>query len=145
MISYRSRWLKYVELWFDESCQLDDFDVVFRYRSCAPVQGATNEEFYTLVVDLTKSEHELLSDFRGTTRSAIKEAEAHDNLSHRIDVCSKRRRRSAISSTFYDEFARGKGIAIAGTRPHRQPACVGHIGIEPDWQRRRAPWYGMPI
>jgi hypothetical protein len=110
MITYQSRWLKYVELRFDESCPMSDFDVVFRFRANAPVPAAANEQFHTLVVDLTKSEQDILLGFNRNTRSKIKRAEAEDGLSYEV------MRTPSLETVgefidYYNEFARTKGIA----------------------------------
>lgn len=109
MITYQSRWLKYVDLWFDESHPLDGFDVVFRFGADSPVPGATNEEFHTLVVDLTQSEEQLLSRIHRNTRSKIKRAEERDHLS--LDVMGSPTPEEIDEFVdFYDAFARGKSI-----------------------------------
>jgi hypothetical protein len=110
MITYRSQWLKYADLWFDEGCPLNDFDVVYRFGASAPVPDATNEEFHTLVIDLTKSKQEILAGFHRNTRSKIKRAEAQDGLT--CDVMGDPSLEVVNEFVdYYNEFARGKGVA----------------------------------
>lgn len=109
MITYRSRWLRYAELWFDESCHEDDFDVIYHHRSTAPIAGARNSEFYTLVLDLETDDRELMSRFHRNTRSQIRRAQDEDGLSH-VVMRSPTAEDAERFSAHYAEFARSKGM-----------------------------------
>ncbi|MBE7417996.1 MAG: hypothetical protein HS128_09595 [Ideonella sp.] len=109
MITYRSRWLKYAERWLDEPCADQGFDVVYHYRSSAPVAGTSNTEYHTLVVNLEVDDAELVSRFHRGARSQIRRAEEEDGLAYVVT-------RAPTAEDVRDfiehhrEFARSKGV-----------------------------------
>lgn len=74
MIAYRSAGLRLAEVWFDETADLPA-DIV-RYNQAPRVPpGAAGTPSYTLVVDLARSEGELLARMSKETRYEIRRAQ----------------------------------------------------------------------
>lgn len=115
MITYRSRWLRYAEVWLDEPDPGPSVDVLYRFRAPAPVEGAQNEAFHTLLIDLARDEQALLAGYNRSTRSDVKRAESDGDL--RCEFFGKPGPREfAAFVGFYDEFAHGKGLPPLSTR-----------------------------
>jgi FemAB family len=109
MITYRSRWLQYAEVWLDEPDPGADIDVLYRFRAPAPVDGAQNEAFHTLLIDLTRDEQELLAGYHRSARSDIKRAESGGDFRCEV-IGNPGSREFGAFVAFYDEFAHGKGL-----------------------------------
>jgi hypothetical protein len=100
---------------FDERPSLRGIDVVRYFQSPEPVAGASCESYDTLLVDLSRSEDDLLAEMRKDTRYEIRRAADKDSVSHQmIDA------RDSIAveqfATAYDQFARSKGLAPINRR-----------------------------
>ena len=74
MILYRSGWLKRAEVWFDETLSDVRVDIIRYSQATAPISGAACTPFWTLVIDLSKSEEELWNNLRKETRYEIRRA-----------------------------------------------------------------------
>jgi hypothetical protein len=109
MITYRTRWLKYGERWFDEGKPDSKIDVVYHHMTKSPVVGSSNQEFYTLVVDLSQSEHGIQARFDRNTRAKIRRAVAQDGLRYEM-MSEPSPAELAEFIDFYNEFARDKAL-----------------------------------
>lgn len=109
MITYRTRWKRYVELWFDEPEPTHRCDVVVRHRALCRGRAGDNEDFYTLQVDLSETPDEIFSHFARNTRAQIRKSGELDDLRFEfIDHPTTDQLREFID--FYDAFARSKGM-----------------------------------
>jgi hypothetical protein len=111
MIAWHSKFLSHVELWFDEPNPQEDFDVVMRRQAPAPVPGAQNEEFYTLMIDLTQSEDQIFKAFDRNTRSKINKAEKGDEPVFKMIARPSVDELQAFVA-YYNAFAEGKGLEM---------------------------------
>jgi hypothetical protein len=78
MIEYKTRFVRWTELWFGEPEASGNFDAVVSYRCPARRPGRCTE-FFTLQVDLARSPDEIFQTFSRNTRAQIrKSAEVDD-------------------------------------------------------------------
>jgi hypothetical protein len=84
MISWNSRFLKHVELWFDEPYPDEPFDVVTYRQASRPISDAVNEKFYTQLIDLTQSEDIIFGGFDRNTRSKINKGVKNDGIEFKL-------------------------------------------------------------
>ncbi len=110
MITFRSREkLRYQELWFDEPEGDAIVDVVVRNQSISPEQGKRNEEFHTLLIDLTPELDAIWLSFDRNTRSQIRVAELDKSIS--IEILERSTYEQFVEFLdFYDDFSRSKSI-----------------------------------
>ncbi len=80
MLSYRSRGLRIAEVWFDESDRDIDADIVRYVWALTPPIGAACTSLCTLVVDLGRTEDELLGSMKKETRRQIRHASQKDSV-----------------------------------------------------------------
>lgn len=110
MIIFRSREkLRCQELWFNEPEQAGKYDIVARNQSISPMPGKRNEEFHTLLIDLTPQPQKILSSFDRNTRSQIRAAEADESVAVEI-IERASAAQLAEFLNFYDDFSRSKSI-----------------------------------
>lgn len=80
MFTYRSRFLRRGEVWFDNQPTDKRVDwVLYRNRS-APVPGAKSRNFYNRLIDLAKSPEALLGDMDPKTVAKIQKTADEDKL-----------------------------------------------------------------
>ncbi|WP_138498120.1 hypothetical protein [Nostoc sp. PA-18-2419] len=98
------------EVWFDEETrELPNVDVLHYRQWMHPIQGGQSDEFYTRLIDLTKSHDELWESISSNDRYKIRRAEQKDQVIYEywetIDS-------NIIDdfSDFYDLFAFQKGL-----------------------------------
>lgn len=118
MIIRNSRFMKQVELWFDEAEPVEKFDVIIRQQHPRRIEGAANEPFVTLLIDLTRTSEEIFAAFDRNTRSKINKAVKEDGLS--FDVLNKPTKAELTEFVrFYNHFAAGKSLEPVW-EPHLQ-------------------------
>ncbi len=98
------------EVWFDENSEeLSNVDVVHYRQSLHPIKGGQSDEFYTRLIDLTKSHDELWETISSNDRYKIRRAEQKDEVIYeyweQIDSDTLNN-----FSDFYDLFASQKGL-----------------------------------
>ncbi|MDZ8079915.1 MAG: hypothetical protein RMX35_12550 [Nostoc sp. DcaGUA01] len=98
------------EVWFDENPQeLRNVDVVHYRQSIHPIKGGQSDEFYTRVIDLTKSHDELWGSISSNDKYKIRRAEQKDEVIYEYweqtdsDILNE-------FCKFYDLFASQKGL-----------------------------------
>lgn len=79
-ICYKRGLLRVAETWFHDVPRPPDVDLVRCVQISAPVDGASCDEFCTLVVDLTASCDEILAGMERGTRYEIRRAQTKDEL-----------------------------------------------------------------
>lgn len=82
MITYRTRWLTWCELWYDDDATAADADIVVYMQRARPVQGIRCKEFPTWVIDLTAETDDLLGAMPKDTRYEIRRAEGKDGVQY---------------------------------------------------------------
>ncbi|MBX9252829.1 hypothetical protein H1Q63_02260 [Desmonostoc muscorum CCALA 125] len=99
------------EVWFDEeTLELRNVDVVHYRQWIHPIAGGQSDEFYTRLIDLTKSHDELWENISSNDRYKIRRAEQKDQVVYEYwerinsDILNK-------FSDFYDLFALQKGLS----------------------------------
>jgi hypothetical protein len=97
------------EVWYDEEPEAD-IDVVRHRQRTRPVVGARCSEFQTPFIDLTRSEDALFADIKSDARTKIRRATAKDRVTCRAFEGAAASRTDATFVTFFNEFARGKGL-----------------------------------
>jgi hypothetical protein len=109
MIRYRGRATTYGEVWFDEGLpEPCDVDVVFCRQRATPVHGARTTSTLSLVVDLSRTEGELMDAFGKDCRYKVKRAESRDELG--FEFINEPASRLEEFRAFYDGFAAEKGL-----------------------------------
>ncbi|MFN6563558.1 MAG: hypothetical protein RMY28_027685 [Nostoc sp. ChiSLP01] len=98
------------EVWFDENLEeLSNVDVVHYKQLLHPIKGGQSDEFYTRLIDLTKSHDELWESISSNDRYKIRRAEQKDQIIYEYwekinsDTLNE-------FSDFYDSFASQKGL-----------------------------------
>ena len=109
MIRYKGLAASYGEVWYDEDLPLDcGIDVgLYRQRS-APVPGSHATPLLSLVVDLARSEDEIMESFGKDCRYKVKRADSRDQL--REEFITEPEARLGEFRAFYDAFAAEKGL-----------------------------------
>ena len=132
MFVYQSRFLRRGEVWFDNKANGASVDwILYRNRS-APVAGARSRNFYTRLIDLTKSKEDLLGEMEPKTVAKIKAAEQENlscewsNLTHgiildEIEVMWNRsieakRRWGMLNRTWLGEMISARAVELAAAR-----------------------------
>ncbi|HWX21815.1 MAG TPA: hypothetical protein VN578_18085 [Candidatus Binatia bacterium] len=78
MFIYRSRFLTRGEVWFDEAAEDAPVDWIYYRQRSGPIARARPK--YTVLIDLTKSPAQLLSEMDDKTVRKIQEAEQRDQI-----------------------------------------------------------------
>lgn len=82
MITYKSRFLRRAEVWFDDeptdSARPADW-ILYHFRS-RPVPGAQSRNFYTLLIDLSRTEEQLRAQLSDDTAYKIRRARDRDKI-----------------------------------------------------------------
>lgn len=129
MIIYRSRCLSRGEVWFDEEpTDTRDVDWILYHRRSAAVPGAKSKFTHTYIVDLTRSEDQLLANLSKDTAYKIRRARERDKI-----VCeSCDSRDPAVIDTFetmYNRFAAMKGLAPLVRARTESMAAAGTLDL----------------
>jgi hypothetical protein len=109
MLTLEKRFVSVGEIWFDQEPPKLPVDAIqYRQRS-TPIAGTRYEEFYTILIDLTKDADALLAAMDRDNMHQIKRAAAKDDL---VYECCGAPTCSLISQfcDFYDGFALQKGL-----------------------------------
>lgn len=80
MFIYKSRFLTRGEVWFDEEPDGTPVDWIYHRQCSSPVSGTRWKPTHTLLIDLTKSPAQLLSEMDEKTVRKITEAQETDQL-----------------------------------------------------------------
>ncbi|CAN5785945.1 hypothetical protein BH09PSE5_BH09PSE5_41300 [soil metagenome] len=109
MIIRNSRFMKQVELWFDEAEPTEKFDVIIRRQHPTRVRGGVNEPFVTMLIDLELPSEEIFSNVHRNTRSKINKAIKEDELSFDV-VLKPTAAQLGEFVEFYNAFAESKSL-----------------------------------
>ncbi len=108
MIKIRRKWTVCQDLWFDEPRPSEEADLVLFYHWSNPVNPSAATDVFSLEIDLTQSEAEILKGFTSSTRNQINRAakdavrfEAWTNPS--VEIIRE-------FFAFYAEFTRERGL-----------------------------------
>ncbi|MBD2678364.1 MULTISPECIES: hypothetical protein [Nostoc] len=117
------------EVWFDENPEeLSNVDVVHYRQLLHPIKGGQSDEFYTRLIDLTKSHDELWECISSNDRYKIRRAEQKDHIIYeyweKIDSDTLN-----DFSDFYDSFASQKGLTKINRAQLQNRADAGVIDI----------------
>lgn len=130
MITYKSRFLRRAEVWFDndptETARRVDW-ILYHFRS-RPVPGAQSRSFYTLLVDLTQSQELLRSQLNDDTAYKIRRARDRDKI---ICQCCDSRDPSVLDQfeDMYQAFAEAKGLPALNRMRFERLAAAGVLDI----------------
>src|SRR5205085_5753337 len=82
MITYRSRFLTRAEVWFDNQPTVSPkpVDWILYHQRSRPVPGAKSRGFYTLLIDLSLSQEQLLAALSEDTAYKIRRARERDKI-----------------------------------------------------------------
>jgi hypothetical protein len=128
MLTLEKRFVSVGEIWFDqEPVKLPVDAIQYRQRSM-PIAGSHYEEFYTMIIDLTKDADTLLAAMNQATRSQIRRAASKDDLVY--EYCGAPTF-SLISQfcDFYDRFALQKGLERIGRATTQTYADCGVLSL----------------
>jgi hypothetical protein len=130
MITYKSRFLRRAEVWFDneptETAGPVDW-ILYHLRS-QPIPGAQSRSFYTLLINLTQSEEQLRSQLRDDTAYKIRRARDRDKIvceccdSHDSGVLDK-------FQQMYNTFAEMKNLPALNRARFESLAATGVMDI----------------
>jgi hypothetical protein len=108
MIRIRGKGVTYGELWFDETLQAPQPDILICRQRSQPWPGAQCENFVTLLIDLTQDEAALSVALDKDHRYEIRRAATKDGgISTTIDQPAQE---LDAFCAFYDRFAAAKGL-----------------------------------
>ncbi|GAA6615056.1 hypothetical protein [Scytonema sp. NUACC26] len=113
MALLRKETISIAEVWFDEELQDTSFvDLVYYLQRTHPIEKFESQEFYTLLIDLTKSEDELWKKIARNNRYKIRQAEQKDKVIYQFWNCDRVDAKlvNEFSDT-YDSFALEKGLS----------------------------------
>ena len=82
MISYRKWFLRIVECWNGEAPAPGNADLERYFQQAEPRPGMLCRPFYTILIDLSRSDEALLTRIKRGTRYEIRLATAKDQLSY---------------------------------------------------------------
>ncbi|MDF5706258.1 MAG: hypothetical protein PUP90_00930 [Nostoc sp. S4] len=98
------------EVWFDEETrELQNVDVLHYRQWMQPIQGSQSDEFYTRLIDLTKSHNQLWENISSNDRYKIRRAEQKDQVIYEYWESIDSNILNDFSN-FYDLFASQKGL-----------------------------------
>lgn len=107
MITYRKKFLRIVECWNGEQNDSHAFDLERYFQQPVPREGMFCRAFYTVLLDLTRSEESLLAGMKRGTRYEIRRAAATDQLTYQFESGSDPRVFDQFCE-YYDAFAAHK-------------------------------------
>lgn len=82
-MTYKNKFIHVQVVWFYENEAIDsNTDMIFYRQVKNKINSAT--EFYTLLIDLNKSEEEIFSGFSKQNRKEIRKSTLNDNLSYKM-------------------------------------------------------------
>lgn len=113
MTNMRGKLISIAEVWHDEEIENNlKADVIYYLQQENPVDGLQCREFYTIEIDLTKSEEELWEDIAKNDKYKIRRAREKDELIYRYwDVVENNTLYDFCE--FYNQFASKKGLSDA--------------------------------
>lgn len=97
------------EVWFDEEPEeVHNVDILYYHNWTNPIRGIQCDEYYTILLDLTKDQDELWEDIGKNTRYKVRRAEKEQPVyefwnTNNLGILNE-------FSDFYDEFALKKGL-----------------------------------
>ncbi|MEH2158071.1 hypothetical protein [Nostoc sp.] len=117
------------EVWFDEDPQeLGNVDVLHYRQWIHPIEGSQSDEFYTRLIDLTKSYDELWGSISSNDKYKIRRAEQKDQVVYEYwehidsEIINQ-------FSDFYDLFACQKGLTKINRTQLKNRVDAGAIDI----------------
>jgi hypothetical protein len=111
MITFKSRFLRRAEVWFDNepTCTGRPVDCIVYYLRSRPIPGAQCRSFYTLLVDLSQSQEQLRAQLNDDTAYKVRRARDRDKII--CECCNSRD--PAVLDRFeevYNAFAAMKNL-----------------------------------
>ncbi|MUG99576.1 hypothetical protein F7734_47760 [Scytonema sp. UIC 10036] len=113
MALLRQEIISIAEVWFDEELQdTSCVDLVYYLQRTNPIETFECQEFYTILIDLTKSEDELWKKIERNNRYKIRQASQKDKVIYQFWDCDRVDAKlvNEFSDT-YDSFALEKGLS----------------------------------
>jgi hypothetical protein len=109
VIRIQGRAAVYGEVWFDEEPPAEAGVDILVHRYCsAPIPRGRTVTMQTLRTDLTRPVNEIVATFDATCRREIRRADSRDDLCY--ELIPDAGDRLEEFTTFYDEFARQRGV-----------------------------------
>jgi hypothetical protein len=144
MLTFRSRFLTRGEVWFDEEPDGTPVDWIYYRQRPNPVARGRWKNFYTLLIDLTKSPAQLLSEMDVKTVRKIEQAEAMDLTRwerceekdpKNIDEIERMWNESAVAwksrpldRAWVDKLSEAGALEVSSTRDTRGNVLTYHLG-----------------
>jgi lipid II:glycine glycyltransferase (peptidoglycan interpeptide bridge formation enzyme) len=128
MIVTKGRWLTTADVWFNEPRNDHPVDVVRYHQAQAPVPGSLCTPFHTLVIDLGRSESELLANIHKDTRYEIRRAREKDG----VTSGAWNGKDNVVLDQFLDlfnTFTQQKGLPKLDSHYFRDLAAAGCLDI----------------
>jgi hypothetical protein len=128
--------------WYESSPDGATVDLVAFYQSAEPVKSLWSREFYTIEVDLARSESQIFADLGKTNRYKISRADKRDNLQYHW---WHRDAESVLDqfTHFYAKFAQSVGLQVPQKNWLRAYAQAGALDVSriSDEQGRALCWH----
>lgn len=107
MIIYRKKFLSIAEYWAGEVAAPTGVDLIRRFQQPTPLDGWLCRDFFTILIDLTRSEDEIFTAIKRGTRYEIRHAlTKDDHLTCEFPVTQDEA--VAQFANYFDEFAAQK-------------------------------------
>lgn len=123
MIRIRGKGVTYGEVWFDEEPQAPLPDILICRQRSQPRSDGRNQEFMTLLIDLTQEASTLLDAFGKENRYKVRRAQSQDEVA--FTFIDEPAAELDVFSEFYDQFAATKGLAPINRQWLRAAAGAG--------------------
>jgi hypothetical protein len=127
----RNNYVSIGEIWFDEEIEkLPNVDVIYYIHRSQPIPGIKYQEFYTILIDLTKEQNELWQDISKNDQYKIRRAGERDNLIYEFWYGQQINDEILENFVnFYDKFANIKGLSDAKMSRLKSHAASGILDI----------------
>src|SRR5437667_6104912 len=130
MITYKSRFLTRAEVWFDNEPPdtAKPVDWILYHQRSRPIPGAKSRSFYTLLIDLSQSQEQLLAQLSEDTAYKIRRARERDKI---ICECCDTRDRAVINrfEQMYKAFAAMKRLPTLNRARLQSLAAAGVLDM----------------
>jgi hypothetical protein len=125
MIRMRGKGVTYGEIWFDEEPVAPLPDILICRQRSRPWINQKNQDFVTLLIDLTQDEAALLGAFGKSNRYQIRRAENKDGGTYTF-IQQPERALDAFGR-FYDQFAATKALEPINRTWLKEAATAGRL------------------
>jgi len=112
VITYSKLLVRVAELYFGEQENGVRADIIRHLQRPDPIEGVRCTSFYTIIIDLSRPESELLSEMDSNTRYEVRRAIDKDQLTSEVHLSPGPDTLQSFCY-FYDQFAARKGLPRA--------------------------------